>query len=172
MYLNGEISEDPRDINGYASSAFFGVDRYTSFMQDWKKDYENGTIIVLDRYTTSNAVHQMSKLDKKDWDSFMDWLFDFEYNKLAIPSPDKIIYLDMNPDVSQKLLKKRYNGDDSKKDIHEKNVGYIKACRPAAMYAAKRFCWDIISCDDGENPFSIEEIAEKIKSAVNNLLQA
>ncbi len=169
MYLNGELSDNPEDINGYASSVFFAADRYTSFITEWKKDYEDGTVIVLDRYTTSNAVHQMSKLEKSEWDGFIEWLFDFEYNKLSLPAPDAVIYLDMDIDISQKLLTRRYSGDETKKDIHEKSLSYIKACRPAALYAAEKLNWSVISCCSDNNVFNIEEIAQKIKDALNGL---
>lgn len=170
MYLNGEISENAEDINGYAASTFYAADRYTSFIKEWKKDYDEGTVIVLDRYTTSNAVHQMSKLAREDWDSFLGWLFDFEYEKLGIPKPFEVIYLDMKPEVSQKLLSSRYHGDESKKDIHEKNLSYINSCRPAALYAAKEYGWQVIECDDGTNALSIDEISLKIREYVNNKL--
>ena len=168
MYLNGELSDDPSDINGYASSVFFAADRYTSYITEWKKDYEDSTVIVLDRYTTSNAVHQMSKLDRSEWESFMDWLFDFEYNKIAIPKPDAVIYLDMDIEISQKLLSERYGGDENKKDIHEKSLSYIKACRPAAMFAARKLGWKVIECFSCEEVLSIDVISQKIKETVRS----
>ena len=164
MYLQGELSNNAEEVNAYASSTFFAADRYTSFMQDWKKEYENGAYVILDRYTTSNAVHQTSKLPKEEWDEFLDWLFDYEYNKLCIPKPSLVIYLDMKPEVSQKLLSKRYKGDESKKDIHEKDVNYIKSCRDAALYVANKYNWKIISCDENGEPLTIEEISKKIDS--------
>lgn len=166
MYLQGELSSNAEEVNAYASSTFFAADRYTSFMQDWKKEYKNGAYVILDRYTTSNAVHQTSKLPKGEWDEFLDWLFDYEYNKLCIPKPALVIYLDMKPEVSQKLLSKRYNGDESKKDIHEKDVNYIKSCRDAALYVANKYNWKTISCDENGKPLTIEEISKKIDECV------
>lgn len=121
MYLGGEFGSNPNDVNAYAASSFYAVDRVASFLKFWKKDYENSDVILSDRYATSNIIYQMSKLDKSEWDNFIEWQEDFEYNKLSVPKPDKVIYLDVKPEVSQKLMSKRYEGDEGKKDLHEKN---------------------------------------------------
>lgn len=120
MYLDGEFGDKPDDVNAYAASAFYAVDRVASYLQFWKKECDNGGVILSDRYVTSNIIYQMSKLPKEEWNSFIDWLNDFEYEKLGIPKPDLVIYLDVEPEVSQKLMEKRYGGDNSKKDLHEK----------------------------------------------------
>ena len=120
MYLAGEFGTHPDDVNAYAASSFYAVDRYVSFKRDWEGDYRNG-LIVADRYTTSNAIHQCAKLPKEQWDSYLTWLFHYEYVKLGIPAPDLVVYLKVDPEVSQKLLAKRYEGDMSKEDIHEKD---------------------------------------------------
>lgn len=166
MYLKGEFGKQPQDVNGYAASAFFAVDRYASFKTKWKKNYDNGEIILCNRYTTSNLFHQMVKLPKKEWDGFIEWLNDFEYEKLGLPKPDVVIYLDMDPDISQKLLAGRYNGDESRKDIHEKNTEYIKACRETALYAAQKLGWAVIKCFDGDSPLSIECIERTVLSVL------
>ena len=116
MYLDGEFGDKPDDVNAYAASAFYAVDRVASYLQFWKKECDNGGVILSDRYVTSNIIYQMSKLPKEEWNSFIDWLNDFEYEKLGIPKPDLVIYLDVEPEVSQKLMEKRYGGDNSKKD--------------------------------------------------------
>ena len=138
MYLAGEFGSQPGDVNAYAASAFYAVDRFASFKTDWGKAYLKGATVICDRYTTSNAVHQASKLDEKDWEGFLSWLYDFEYGKIGIPKPDKVIFLDMPVEVSQKLMTARYNGDESKKDVHEANVEFLNACREAALYAAQK----------------------------------
>lgn len=120
MYLAGDFGTDANAVNAYAASSFYAVDRFASYNMKWKKQYENGTLILADRYTTSNITYQLSKLEHSEWDAFSQWLYDFEFNKLGLPVPDAVIYLDMDPMVSQKLLTSRYSGDDSKKDIHEK----------------------------------------------------
>lgn len=161
MYLNGEVG-DLNDVNVYAASSFYAADRYISFVTDWKKQYESGYTIIADRYSTSNVTHQMSKLQKSEWDGYLGWLDDYEYVKMGLPRPDKVIYLDMPPEISRKLIEQRYGGDDGRRDIHERDFGYLQACRKAALYAAKRLGWIVVSCGDGE-PFSIERISEKIR---------
>ncbi|MBQ9844769.1 MAG: deoxynucleoside kinase [Oscillospiraceae bacterium] len=170
MYLGGKLSDKPDGVNAYAASSFYAVDRYISFKTNWEKFYNDGGIVVADRYTTSNGVHQCSKLPMEAWNGFMDWLYDFEYNKISIPKPDAVIYLDMSPEVSQKLMSKRYLGDESKKDIHEKDKEYLEKSRKAAYFCVSHDNWTRIKCDDGENPLTIEEIADKIFEVVSKVL--
>lgn len=167
MYLGGEFGSNPNDVNAYAASAFYAVDRVASFLKFWKKDYESDSVILSDRYATSNIIYQMSKLDKADWDSFIEWQEDFEYNKLAVPKPDKIIYLDVEPEVSQKLINKRYEGDESKKDLHEKNFAFLLECRKSALYAAKKCGWIVINCCENSEIKPIEVIAAEIEKAAD-----
>lgn len=170
MYLGGEFGDRPDDVGAYAASSFYAVDRYAGFKRHWGKDYENGTLILADRYTTSNAVHQCSKLPEDIWDTYLDWLYDYEFRLLGIPKPDLVVYLDMKPSVSQKLLSKRYSGDEQKKDIHERDVAYLEHCRTAALYAADRFDWAVVSCDDGNEPYTPQAIFEDIKSRIDELI--
>ncbi len=170
MYLAGEFGKNPEDVNAYAASAFYAVDRFASFKTIWKEDYEKGAVILADRYTTSNAYHQMIKQPEENWDNYIEWLEDFEYNKIGIPKPDLVIYLDMPVEISQKLMSKRYEGNESKKDVHEANVGYLNACRKAASYAAEKMGWVKILCSDGENARSIEDIADEISRSVERVL--
>lgn len=169
MYLDGEIGTLD-EVNSFAASSFYSVDRYVSYMKKWREDYLSGAIIVSDRYTTSNATHQMAKLPKNKWDEFLTWLTDFEYNKLGIPSPDMVIYLDMQPATTKLLIEKRYSGDNTKKDIHEVAFDYMMLSRQAALYAAEKQNWHIVKCCDGNKPYSVEEISQKIRE-VYGLLQ-
>ncbi len=162
MYLDGEFGSNAACVNSYAAASFYAVDRVASFLKDWKQDYENGTVFVLDRYVTSNMIYMPAKLPKDEWDSFLNWLSDFEYDKLGLPKPSGVIYLDMPTDISQKLMSGRYNSDESKKDLHEKDVVFLNACRESALYAADSQGWTVINCSDGENPYTIEEIAQKV----------
>lgn len=166
MYLSGRFGNNPSDVNAYAASSFFAVDRYVSYNCYWKEAYQNGEVFLADRYTTSNAYHQLTKTDKKDWDSYLEWLEDFEYVKMGIPKPDAVIYLDMPIEVSQKLMTGRYNGDESKKDIHEKNIAYLNSCREAADYACNKLGWTRIYCSENGEPLPIETISEKVFEAV------
>lgn len=170
MYLEGEISKKADGVNAFAASSFYAVDRYISFKTNWEQFYNDGGIVVADRYTTSNGVHQCSKLPNEEWERFMDWLYDFEYKKIGIPKPDAVIYLDMSPEVSQKLMSKRYLGDESKKDIHEKDKEYLEKSRKAAYFCVCHDNWTRIKCDDGEKPLTIEEIANLIFDAVDKVL--
>ena len=162
MYLNGDFGKKPDDVNAYAASAFYTVDRFASYKSDWGDYYNNGGTIVAGRYTTSNAVHQTSKLPENEWTGFLDWLYDFEYNKISIPKPDKVIFLDMPVEVSQKLLSKRYCGDNAKKDIHESDVSYLSKCRKAALFTAEYSGWDIVPCAENGEARSIEDIASDV----------
>lgn len=170
MYLGGQLGDNPADVNAYSASAFYSVDRVASYLQFWKEDYENGNVILADRYATSNIIYQMSKLSKKKWDLFIEFQEDFEYNKLAVPKPDLIIYLDVEPDVSQKLLSKRYSGDESKKDLHEKDVDFLLNCRKSALYAAEKLGWKRISCTENGTMRTIEDISNDIKNIVEGYL--
>lgn len=166
MYLGGEFGDKPSDVNAYAAAAFYTVDRIASYLKFWKEDYENGTVIIADRYSTSNIIYQMSKLPENEWDSYIEFQEDFEYNKINVPKPDKIIYLDVEPDVSQKLLSGRYSGDESKKDLHEKNLSFLLECRKSALYAAEKLGWVRISCTENGEMRSIEDISKDILNVV------
>ena len=170
MYLRGEFGSKPEDVNIYASSSFYAVDRYASFKRHWAKEYLGGTVILADRYTTSNAVHQTVKLPREQWDEYISWLTDYEYAKMGIPKPDCVIYLDMPVEISQRLMTERYNGDEVKKDIHEANVEYLLKCREAAMFAAEKLGWSVIKCSDGEKPLPIDVIGEAIFSEVKKVI--
>lgn len=151
MYLSGQFGEKPDDVNAYAASSFYAVDRFASYKTKWGDFYRAGGLILSDRYTTSNAVHQCSKLPPMHWDGFLNWLFDFEYKKIGIPAPDAIIYLAVDPEVSQRLMTKRYQGDESRKDIQEKDLEYMARSRAAAEYCAKALGWRRIECTAQQN---------------------
>lgn len=171
MYLNGDFGSRPGDVNAYAASVFYAADRYASYKQKWGEYFDNGGTVISGRYTTSNAVHQCSKLPEEEWSGFLDWLYDFEYCKVSIPKPDLVIFLDMPIEVSQKLLGSRYGGDMSKKDIHERDTAYLDRCRKAAMFTAEYSGWNIISCAENGEPRKIEDIANDITDAVMKLFE-
>lgn len=169
-YLAGAYGQNPGDVNAYAASAFYAVDRYAGFKTIWGSDYEAGTLIVADRYATSNACHQMTKLPQADWDGYLQWLDDFEYGKLGVPKPDLVVFLDMPVDVSQTLLQQRYCGDNSKKDVHERDTAYLAACHEAAEYAAKKCGWRTVQCSENGSPRTREAIAADIWTFVREVL--
>ena len=170
MYLDGKLSSSADEINAYAAASFYAVDRYASYKQFWEKEYKDGSFILAARYVTSNLIYQMSKLDKKYWAEFTEWLYDYEYERLGLPKPDKVIFLDMPLEVSQKLLAARYEGDESKKDIHEANIEYMKRCREAAYFSAEKLGWQMIDCSDGNAPLPIEDINNKLMDKLGELL--
>lgn len=167
MYLAGEFGQGAGDVNAYAASTFYAVDRYASYQKNWGAFYNNGGTIVADRYTTSNAVHQCSKLPKEEWKNYLTWLFQLEYEKIGIPSPNIVIYLDVDPLVSQALMRKRYQGNDAKKDIHERDVAYLQNSRIAAQYCAETLGWHVIPCCENGAMRAIEAIHADILSAIN-----
>ncbi len=161
-YLAGDFGKNAGDVNAYAASVLYAADRFASFTEKWGEDYRNGKLIFADRYTPANALYQMTKLQKSEWDPFLEWLFDFEYKKIGIPAPDKVIFLDMPVEVSQRLMTSRYGGDESKKDVHEANVDFLNACREAALYAAEKYGWSVVECAENGEPLSIETINDKV----------
>lgn len=163
MYLAGEFGSHPSDVNPYAASTFYAVDRYAAWKKVWGESYRSGALILSDRYTTSNAVHQGSKLSSKDQPAFFDWLIDFEYGKLELPRPDAVIYLDMPTQLSIQLLRSRETATNTKGDIHEVDADYLALCRETALRAAQHYGWHRIFCvDDKGSLRSIEDIHEEI----------
>ncbi len=162
MYLAGEFSKNPKDVNPYAVSCFYAVDRFSSYEKNWKQDYVNGKTIVANRYVSSNIVFQMTKLPKEEWDDFIVWLDNLEHEKFNLPRADRVIYLDMPLHISQKLMTNRYSGDETKKDIHECNLDFLAECRECALFAAKKLAWNVINCGNGDKPRTIEEINDEI----------
>lgn len=167
MYLRGDFGKDPGDVNAYAASAFYAVDRFANYKMKWKSFYDSGDIIISDRYTTSNAYHQATKIDKDERANFFKWLEDFEYGLIGVPKPDAVIYLDMPIEISQKMMSERYHGDETKKDIHESNLDYLYKCRDAALDAAEKMGWYVVKCSDGDRPRSIESIGDEIFSIIS-----
>lgn len=164
MYLSGEFSKNANDVNAYAASSFYAVDRYASYKKFWEHDYAEGRLILAARYVTSNCIYQMVKLDKRDWSGYIDWLCDYEYVKLGLPRPDKVVFLDMPVEISQRLITGRYSGDEHKKDIHEANVSFLMKCREAALFSAERLGWQILPCSSGSEPLDRDLITEKLTS--------
>jgi len=169
MYLAGEFGDRPSDVNAYAASTFYAVDRYASFMKHWRQDYAKG-IVIADRYTTSNAIHQCSKLEQGEWDGFLRWLFDLEYRKMGIPQPDLVVYLRVDPEVSQALMLSRYGGHGERRDIHEKDLDYLRRCQSAADYCTRRLGWTVVECCEGGGMRPIDSIQAEIMSLVNGAL--
>ncbi|MBQ7329934.1 MAG: deoxynucleoside kinase [Oscillospiraceae bacterium] len=171
MYLSGQFGSNPTDVNAYAASAFYAVDRYASYKMDWGQWYENGGLILSDRYTTSNAVHQASKEAPEDREKYLHWLYDFEYAKMGLPKPDLVIYLDVPTDFTQKLLRHREAATNTTADIHEQDMQYLATCRETGRAAAAYYGWTVISCVKDGQMRSIEDIHKEIYRHVQACLE-
>lgn len=162
MYLGGEFGSHPQDVNPYAASAFYAVDRYASLKKVWGRFYEEGGLILTDRYSTSNAVHQAVKCSPAERPAFLRWLDEFEHDKLGLPRPDLVLYLDMPTQQAVQLLRSREAATHTQADIHELDTGYLAACRDCALEAARVLGWQVIPCMEGDRLRSIEEIHQDI----------
>ena len=171
MYLGGQFGSKPSDVNAYAASSFYAVDRYASYKMDWGEWYENGGLILSDRYTTSNAVHQASKEAPEDREKYLHWLYDFEYDKLKLPCPDLVIYLDVPTDFTEKMLRSREAATNTKADIHEQDMTYLATCRETGRTAAAYYGWTVINCVADGKMRSIEDIHEEIYRHVQTCLE-
>ena len=162
MYLGGEFGAKPSDVNAYAASAFYSVDRYASYKKVWGQWYENGGLVVSDRYTTSNAVHQASKEPPEKQSDFLNWLYDFEYSKLGLPRPDLVVYLDVPTDFTEKMMRSREAATHTHADIHEQDLEYLATCRRTGKAAAEYYGWAVIPCVKDGAMRSIDDIHEEI----------
>jgi len=171
MYLAGEFGAHPADVNPYAASTFYAVDRYASWKKVWGEPYRAGTLTLSDRYTTSNAVHQAGKLPEDQWEGFFQWLFDFECGKLGLPRPDLVVYLDMPTPQAVELLRAREAATHTRGDIHEVDTGYLALCRRTALRAAEYLGWYRLPCADPAGRLrKREEIHEELWAQVSRLL--
>ena len=171
MYLGGQFGSKPSDVNAYAASSFYAADRYASYKMDWGQWYENGGLVLSDRYTTSNAVHQASKEPKEDQEKYLHWLYDFEYDKLKLPCPDLVIYLDVPTDFTEKMLRSREAATNTKADIHEQDMAYLATCRQTGRTAAAYYGWTVINCVENGAMRSIEDIHQEIYRYVQKCLE-
>ena len=173
MYLGGEFGDDPNAVNPYTASAFFAVDRVASYKLEWQNELNSDKIIIADRYTTSNMIHQASKIDDIDEkNKFLDWVYDFEYNKLGLPEPDAVIFLDMPVKYAKILMASRPNKIDNSMvlDIHEGNEEYLNHSYNNAVHVCEKYNWLRIKCVDGERIKSIDEIAEEIIEKIEKMI--
>ena len=171
MYLGGEFGTKPSDVNAYAASAFYAVDRYASFQKDWGKWYREGGLIVSDRYISSNAVHQTSKEKPENREAFLQWLYEFECDKLGMPKPDLTIYLDVPTAFTEKLMRHREAETNTHADIHEQDMSYLATCREMGRAAAQFYGWNVIQCVDQGQMRSIEDIHQEIYDLVSKCLE-
>ncbi len=171
MYLSGQFGKDPGDVNPYAASLFYAVDRFASYRTKWKDFYENGGIVIADRYTTSNMVHQMTKYDdEKERKDFLSWLEQTEYEELELPRPDLVILLDIPLTISENLVKERAKQGGSM-DIHEQHLDYLRKCHDAYQELVTLYGWQKIACADHGCLRGMEDIAKEVGDAVQTVLK-
>lgn len=171
-YLAGSYGSKPSDVNAYAASAFYAVDRFASFKTDWQDYYAGGGLVLSDRYTTSNACHQGSKVPEGERQEFLDWLYEFEFGRLGLPRPDLVLYLDVDLEISRRQMLERQRLTDTGADIHEKDLSYLAACLDAGRYACEHYGWERIRCAESGGMRSVESIHGEIYAAVKKLLSA
>ena len=171
MYLGGAFGDDPEAVNAYAASTFYAVDRYASYQRVWKDYYQGGGLVVSDRYTTSNAVHQGSKVQKGERAEFFRWLYDLEYDRMGLPRPDLVVLLDMPVELSEQLMRKREQSTGTHADIHERDEDYLKKCRDVALHAAKYYGWRTVSCAKDGAIRGVEDIHEEVYAIVKSCLE-
>lgn len=172
MYLRGDFGKNADDVDAYIASTFFTADRYASFKTEWEKFYRSGGIVIADRYTTSNMVHQASKMEIEERDKYLDWLEDYEYNLFKIPRPDEVIFLNVPVDYSIKLMENRKNkftGEDEK-DIHESDKNYLRKTYNNSLYIADKYNWKRVECVKDEQLRTIEDISDEIYEIVKKIL--
>ncbi len=169
MYLGGQLGQAD-EVGAYAASSFYAMDRYVSYRQRWGGLYNDG-VLISDRYTTSNAVHQTSKLPPEQWDEYLDWLEDYEYNRLMLPRPDMVVFLSVPIEISRELIMERYDGKGEKKDIHEADEEYLQRCYKAAEYVTKRFGWQVVNCCPDGQLLSKENISNIVWQMTQSVLK-
>ena len=170
-YLDGNLGRRPGDVNAYAASLMFSMDRYASYKQDWGSYYEQGGLLIADRYTTSNAVHQTSKLPPEQQRPFVDWLFDFEYQKLGLPAPDRVLYLDLPTELSEQMMRRREQLTHTTADIHERDEAYLRSCRESAAMVVDYGGWTRIDCARDGQVRSVDDIHREVMERLRDLLK-
>lgn len=165
MYLSGEFGENAKEVSPYIASTFYAVDRYATYKKEIEEYYNNGGIVIADRYTTANMVHQAGKIsDKIERDKFLEWIDDFEFNLYGLPRPTKVFFLKVSPEKVQELIKNRENkfSHTQKKDIHERDSKHLEDAYNAACYVADKYGWNTIECIRNGKMRSIDDIHEEI----------
>ena len=171
MYLSGAFGDKPDDVNAYAASSFYAVDRYASYKTGWGEFYREGGLVLSDRYTTSNAVHQASKEPEQDREKFFAWLYDLEYRHMGLPVPDLVLYLDVPTELTDQMLRRREHDTHTHADIHEQNMDYLRRCRATGLQAAKYYGWTVIACAKDGKMRSIDDIHNEIFLRVQECLK-
>lgn len=174
MYLSGKFGKNAKDVSPYIASTFYAADRYATFKTGYQEYYDNGGIILADRYTTANMVHQAGKIsDKKEREKFLEWLWDFEFNLYGLPVPTEVFFLNMPVEKSIELMTNRENKftNEAKKDIHESDPNHLKDAYSAACDVSKKYNWYEIKCVKNNEIRTIEDIHEEIYQEIKKNLK-
>ncbi len=166
LYLGGEFGSRPADVNAFAAGTFYAVDRYAAYKQDWGAYYEEGGLILADRYTTSNAVHQGCKVRPEELGEFFDWLYDFEYVRLGLPKPDLVLYLDVDIATSLSRMRSREAATHTQADIHEKDTAYLENCLRTGRLAAAHYGWQVVPFREDGRELEIREKNDRIYALI------
>ena len=174
MYLSGEFGENAKDVSPYIASTFYAADRYATFKKEYQKYYDEGGIILADRYTTANMVHQAGKIiDETEREKFLNWLFDLEFNIYGLPVPTEVFFLNMPPKKVEELIKNRENKftHNDKKDIHERDSKHLEESYNAACSLVGKYSWNEIKCVRNEEIRTREDIHSEIYDIVYKEIQ-
>jgi len=169
MYLGGDFGDDPDAVNAYAASAFYAVDRVASYIQDWRGYYENGGLVLTDRYTTSNSIHQGAKMQPGQRERFFDWLYEFEFTYMGLPAPDLVVYLDIEAEQAARRLQRRQDETGTDGDIHEKDSMYLEQCALTGSLAAAHFGWHKVCCFEHGHERGADEIHQEIYTILKHV---
>ena len=165
MYLSGEFGENAKDVSPYIASTFYAADRYATYTTKYKEYYENGGIILADRYTTANMVHQAGKIqDSEEREKFLNWLWNLEFELYGLPVPAEVFFLKMPPEKALELIKNRENKftHSVQKDIHERDKSHIIDSFNAACSVAQKYNWYTVECIKDGQVRTIDDIHEEI----------
>ncbi len=170
MYLGGEFGTDPKKISPYIASTFYAADRFATFQKEYKEYYDNGGIIIADRYTTSNMIHQAGKIkDDSEREKFLNWLWNFEFNLYGLPIPTEVIFLNMPIEYSMKLMEERENKitHDAKKDIHENDKNHLIDSYNEACKLASKYNWKEVMCVKNDEIRTVDDIHEEVYQIIS-----
>ena len=162
LYLDGKFGNSPNSVNAYAASSFFAADRFASYKEDWGEYYQSGGLVLMDRYTTSNAIHQGAKLAKAERERFFKWLYEYEFELLQLPAPDLVLYMDINAKQAAARISKRHAETGAGKDIHEEDTSFLEKCAECGKHAAKYFKWKMISCFSDSTERDLQDIHKEV----------
>ena len=173
MYLRGDFGKEASSVNAYVASTLYAIDRFASYRQDWQRFYEDGGIIIADRYTTSNMVHQMIKYtDLEERKIFLQWLDQLEYDLYGLPRPNAVILLDMPLSLSEALLEERTGKTGGNTgDIHEQDRSHLIAVHDAYDMLVSTYDWHRVRCENENDQLrTIDDIHEEVYGIVTQYI--